>query len=215
MAEGISIGGRPAGRTRTMEAIPSEPGAPAVVDLGIRGGLLAQARADARGRRAPRSGRASAPACAARGPDRWRWPGRALLATGRLAARALGSLPAVCRCRRDLRGSAARASWSPFRPSGMPSTARGRRLPAHRHPARALLRAFAHPSPRSPRRDHASALPASRSEEQIAQRAACAICPSADGVVGWPGSGGVGSSCRGSQPCWAGLEAGAAGGVPS
>ena len=52
MAEGISIGGRPAeDAPAPWEAIPSEPGAPAVVDLtAYAERLLAQARADARGK---------------------------------------------------------------------------------------------------------------------------------------------------------------------
>jgi quercetin dioxygenase-like cupin family protein len=57
MAEGISIGGRPAGgdgaagAPAPWEGIPSEPGAPAIVDLTAYGEqLLVRARADARGK---------------------------------------------------------------------------------------------------------------------------------------------------------------------
>ena len=190
MAEGISIGGRPAeDAPAPWEAIPSEPGAPAVVDLTAYGeGLLAQARADARGKASARSSRASAsvllvaPTVGAGLAEHSSPPAASL--------HVLSSLPAVCRCRRDL---AARASWSPFRPSGMPSTARGRRLPAHRHPARALLRAFAHPSQVALPRPLPAPLPLPRSRSKSRQRVALpAICPPRPtGLVGGPGLAGL------------------------
>ena len=56
MAEGISIGGRPAeDAPAPWEAIPSEPGAPAVVDLTAYGEAVGPARADARGKASVRS----------------------------------------------------------------------------------------------------------------------------------------------------------------